>query len=111
MGDQPDQSEKTPGAETAAPRGSSEAEHAEDAMGEGLMREFFSLFSGMLLIVFLVMGVFVIPPAMILDRATCLSRADKMGLDVSWGPLQGCMVLRDGQWEPIDWQKTIRMRK
>lgn len=44
-----------------------------------------------------------------LDSAGCASKSRLMGLEYSWGPLQGCMVRHDGRWDPLE--KYIVMRE
>lgn len=55
-------------------------------------------------------GVIAVPVGL-LAYASCASHAKKMGLDYSWGPLQDCMVLIDGQWVPLESYKTARVRQ
>lgn len=42
------------------------------------------------------------------DSASCSSRASKMGMPKSWGPLQGCMIeYKPGKWIDIDRYRAI----
>lgn len=48
--------------------------------------------------------------AMWLSASSCSSQADKMGFAYSWGPLQDCMIRVDDRWEPMDWQRSVRIK-
>ena len=61
------------------------------------MREFFVV-AGVLLAVFVGVGIIVGAPLAWLASAQCESQAHKMELDHSWGMIQECMVRVDGKW-------------
>lgn len=47
----------------------------------------------------------------LLDAATCHSKARAMGFNSTWGPLQGCMVeYSPGQYWPLDSVRIINGR-
>lgn len=37
----------------------------------------------------------------VLNEKECSTRAEMMGMESSWGPIQGCMVKSDGRWVPM----------
>jgi hypothetical protein len=58
-----------------------------------------------LISVTITVGIFVVIalPAMLIDRAECESMSRAMQIEeVSWGPLQGCIVRYHGQLIPLD---------
>lgn len=34
------------------------------------------------------------------DKWSCESRWQRSGFEVSWGPIQGCLIKKDGKWIP-----------
>lgn len=51
--------------------------------------------------------VVVVGIAAAMDAASCEAKADKMGYDMDYGPVQGCMVHVDDRWLPIESVRVI----
>ncbi len=41
------------------------------------------------------------------NELSCSSKAEKMGFKSDYGPVQGCMVLVDKHWIPIEQYRTL----
>lgn len=39
-------------------------------------------------------------PYYFFEKWSCESRWQKSGFEVSWGPIQGCLIKKDGMWIP-----------
>jgi len=65
------------------------------------MKDFFTAVGVVILFSFIAIGMVspIIGLAMWLEFATCSSRAERMDMAHSWGPLQGCMI----EYKPKQW--------
>lgn len=44
------------------------------------------------------------------SSVSCANTADVMGLEHRYGITTDCMVKVDGRWEPLDWQRSVRIK-
>jgi len=63
---------------------------------------------------FVAASTIIIAPVVVLafwiDSASCASRAERMGMAHSWGPLQGCMIeYKPKQWINIDKYRAVNL--
>lgn len=65
-----------------------------------------SIIGGVILFTLLLVGF-----ANIMSERSCAATADLMGLEYHYSLTTPCMVKTDGRWEPLNWQRSVRIKE
>jgi hypothetical protein len=73
------------------------------------VREDLTILGGVFAVVIILFtGIFLLANA--INGHSCAATADKMGLEHSYSATTPCMVKVDGRWEPLSWQRSVRIK-